>query len=299
MLSCKSGNRPNFFILGAPKCGTTSLATWLSQHPKIFITKPKEPQYFNSDHEVPIRPRSIEEYEGLFEDAASTHLAIGEASTGYLRSKVAVTNILNYVPSVRFIVCLRNPIEMVQSVHSQLVKMGTETKVKLKSAWDLQQSRKKGLNIPITSVDKKVYMYGENCLLGQQMKQLFEIVHREQVLEIFLEDMKLDARNQYLRVLRFLGIKDDGRKLFPVLNARAVPRLPFLSQALRLAGLAKAHIGIRANMGLGRAISNYNNQKPKSETLSTEMLEELREYFKEDIDLLSKIMKRNLTHWIR
>ena len=298
MHPCKTGKQPNFFILGAPKCGTTSLAAWLGQHPNIFITKPKEPRYFNSDYAAPGRLQSIEKYEGLFKNVTPDHKAIGEASTGYLRSNVAVPNILSYAPSARFIVCLRNPIEMAQSVHSQLVKMGTETEIRFKHAWELQQSRRQGINIPKTSHDEKVFMYGENCLLGQQMKRLFEIADREQVLEIFLEDMKLDARGEYRRVLKFLGVADDGRKHFPVLNARTVPRIPIISQGLKFAVLAKAHMGIRASTGVGRIIGNLNNKKYKLKIVDTDMLEELRQYFKEDVHLLGEILRRNLKHWI-
>jgi len=47
--------RANVFILGAPKCGSTSLAAWLSQHPDAFVSDPKEPRYFNSDWAFPFR----------------------------------------------------------------------------------------------------------------------------------------------------------------------------------------------------------------------------------------------------
>lgn len=178
--------RPNFFILGTPKCGTTSLASWLSTHSNIFMSTPKEPRYFNTDYAAPGRPRSLEKYEQLFAKATPKHKAVAEATTGYLRSEKAVAAILKYAPSACFIVCLRNPIEMVQSVHAQLVKMGTETEVKFERAWHLQEVRRLGGCIPWICHDKKVLMYGENCLLGQQMKRLFQHVSLEQVLVIFL-----------------------------------------------------------------------------------------------------------------
>ncbi len=159
--------RPNFFILGAPKCGTTSLASWLSAHPNIFMSTPKEPRYFNTDYAAPDRPRSLEKYEQLFAEATPKHKAVGEATTGYLRSEKAVPAILKYAPSARFIVCLRNPIEMVQSVHAQLVKKGTEIEVSFERAWALQEVRRRGYSIPKTCHDSKVLLYGQACTLGK------------------------------------------------------------------------------------------------------------------------------------
>jgi len=84
--------KPNFFILGAPKCGTTSLAMWLSEHPNIFMCPIKEPHYFNTDGLQ--RIKTLEQYESLFTDAKPEHVAVGEASTHYLYSKEAVPRIL-------------------------------------------------------------------------------------------------------------------------------------------------------------------------------------------------------------
>ncbi len=99
--------RPNFFILGAPKCGTTSIAAWLGQHPAIFIPAMKEPNFFNTDiNQPPIYGvETLDEYEALFAPATTAHHAIGEASVFYLTSAVAVANILRYQPAARFIVC--------------------------------------------------------------------------------------------------------------------------------------------------------------------------------------------------
>jgi len=290
---------PNFFIIGAPKCGTTSLASWLGEHPNIFMSKPKEPQYFNTDYSAPARPSSLKEYEKLFEGASSWHKAVGEATTGYLMSKEAVPNILNYRPSARFIACLRSPIEMAQSRHSQLLKMGIESESSFEVAWSLREARQRGENIPATCHDRKVLLYGENCMLGRQMKRVFKIVSRENVLAIFLEDMKSDPRREYMRMLDFLGVEDDGRSSFPVKNVRAVPRFLLISQSLRIAGLAKTKLGLRKGMGIGRLISRLNNRKPSvKQNLSPKIEDTLRNYFKEDIVLLSSITGRDLSHWL-
>src|SRR5262245_35065298 len=83
--------KPTFFIIGAPKCGTTSLAAWLADHPDIFMSPTKEPHYFNTDHKRYLN--SLAGYEQLFEDATDRHSAVGEASVWYLYSANAVENI--------------------------------------------------------------------------------------------------------------------------------------------------------------------------------------------------------------
>src|SRR4030042_1778226 len=87
--------KPDFFIIGAPKGGTTSLAAWLADHPQVYMSSAKEPHFFNTDEPHHLS-RSLSKYESLFEGAGIEHRAVGEASTGYLLSQVAVSNILNY-----------------------------------------------------------------------------------------------------------------------------------------------------------------------------------------------------------
>ena len=97
-------HKPNFFIIGAPKCGTTSLWTWLVSHPNIFLPLEKEPHYFNTDDARRGVLTSLEQFEALFRDVRDEHIAICEASVWYLSSRTAVRNILQYQPNARLIV---------------------------------------------------------------------------------------------------------------------------------------------------------------------------------------------------
>lgn len=137
--------KPNFFIIGAPKCGTTSLAAWLAEHPQIFMSPIKEPQFFNKDVGFPMK--SLQAYEKLFKDASSGHIAVGEATVLYLYSKVAVRNILDYNPDAKFIVCLRNPVDMAYSLHEQWFFNGIEDIEDFKEAW-LMQDIERGRHRP-------------------------------------------------------------------------------------------------------------------------------------------------------
>ena len=113
--------KPNFFIIGAPKCGTTSVYSWLKDHPYIFMPDFKEPHHFYSPYGEPIKR---EKYENLFMDADMEHFAVGEASVWYLFSGKAIDRILEYEASAKFIVLIRNPIEMAPSLHNHQKNTG-------------------------------------------------------------------------------------------------------------------------------------------------------------------------------
>lgn len=109
-LATDTGQRPNFFILGAPKAGTTAMAQWLSEHPDVFMSAIKEPQFFNADHGGGFEG-GLAEYLKLFAAASARHRVIGEGTVWYLYSRVAVKTILDVSPSARFLVMLRNPVD--------------------------------------------------------------------------------------------------------------------------------------------------------------------------------------------
>src|SRR4051794_4338919 len=112
---------PNFMIAGAPKCGTTALYRYLQTHPQVFLTDPKEPHFYADDlaghREVPTR----ENYLRLFDRVLPQHTAIGEASVWYMHSSDALQRIKAEMPQVRLVVMLRQPIDFLRSLHSDLV----------------------------------------------------------------------------------------------------------------------------------------------------------------------------------
>src|SRR6202044_1854761 len=156
--------KPNFFILGAPKCGTTSLAAWLAGHPEIYLSPTKEPHFFNTDHRR--LTNSLESYEQLFAATDQRHRAVGEASVWYLASSTAAANILNYSPEAKFIVMLRDPTEMASSLHEELVFTGREDVVDFAEAWNLQETRQNRRHVPVKVWEPKFVQYGEACSLG-------------------------------------------------------------------------------------------------------------------------------------
>ena len=284
----------NVFILGAPKCGTTSLAAWLAQHPEAFVSDPKEPRHFNTDWAFPFRVESAEAYAALFAGAGDKS-ALADATTGNLVSDVAVPEILDYEPEARFVVCLRDPVEMFFSLHGQRLKEGTETLADPARAWDAQAERLQGRGVPRGVADPKSLHYDRYCRLGTQMRRLYERVPRERVFVVLMEDMR-DVPDATFRALcRFLEIEECSLHRYTAENTGRLPRSLRLQRAIRLAGLLKKGLGL-PSMGIATRIRDAN----LSEAWRADdpaLRARLSDHFAEEVALLAETIGRDLSHW--
>lgn len=290
--------RPNFFIVGAPKCGTTSLANWLRQHPQVFFSDPKEPFYFCPDITSSLWP-TLDKYEQLFDGACERHRAVGEGSTSYLLSKIAVPRILAYEPEARFIVMLRSPLEMALSLHSELVFQLYEDITDFESAWRAQQQRRRGKRIPKHCRAPALLQYGNVCQLGEQLERLYREAQRDQVQVIFLEDMKTDPLRIWLKVTSFLEIEAQPLPDFAPSNLRKTFRSRSVSILLRLLPRLKRTIGLKGRTGLLRAAHRWNRRPAKKQEVSRSLRAEMVKYFEDDVLRLSRLTGRDLSHWLR
>ncbi len=112
---------PDFLIIGAAKAGTTSLYKVLARHPGIFLSQPKEPEFFARDDRY---GEGIRPYAALFETAATDQLC-GEASTLYSLSPLfpdTAGRIRAHVPGAKLVYVLREPVARAYSYYVQLVK---------------------------------------------------------------------------------------------------------------------------------------------------------------------------------
>ena len=293
--------KPDFFFLGAPKCGTTAVANWLREHPRIFMTsRPKEPMYFDDDIFNPDR-MSLRQYESLFAGAESSHLVVGEATTSYLRSVEAIPKIIEYSPAARFLVAVRNPVEMAPSVHAQALYTQHEDIADFQEAWHAQADRKLGKRLPAHGQKyAERFIYADVCRLGRQLERLLDQVSRDQVMVVFMDDIRRDPARVYIDILNFLGVPDDGRREFPSANARKRARLPVLSKLMALAARYKRVLGLQGvRTGAFLKFHDWNQVAVDSGELDQNFRKELVDCFEADIQLLGKLTDRDLSHWLR
>lgn len=296
---------PDFFIVGAPKCGTTALASYLAAHPDIFMCVPKEPHFFADDFPNHRYVDRWEDYLDLFSGAGGCR-AVGEASVFYLLSDVAVPNIMGRVPSARIIVMLRNPVELAQSMHAQALSSRDETETRFDVAWNLRDARRQGRHIPRNCRQVKALLYDELASLGGQLQRLLQVVPRDQVQWWFHDDFAADPGRVYREVLAFLDVPDDGRTVFPKVNVRKKARLQWLAEFTQkppgwlvdLAIRMKKSFGIR-RWGVLGALRSANFTSARREPAPVALEEEMAVVFRDDIERLQAITGRDLSHWYR
>jgi O-antigen/teichoic acid export membrane protein len=292
---------PNFFIIGAPKCGTTALSEYLRGNPGVFISSPKEPEYFSTDLSAQFK-MSRKTYLSLYSKAdPKIHKAIGEASTAYLFSKRAVDEILKFNPKAKFIVMVRNPIELVQALHSQMLFQGIETVLGFEEAWRLESQRKVGKRIPFFCYDKNSVMYSEWGKLGEQVERLLMRADRKKVKIILFDDFVKNTKKTYEEALAFLEVPSDGQTEFPKINENRNVILPLFQPILGLP--VKAGKALRALTGFPRDLGFFlnllflNGRISKKNNISEEFKNELIEFYRGDIKKLSKLIRRDLSIW--
>jgi len=291
--------KPNFFIIGAPKCGTTSLARWLGEHPNIFVSKIKEPHYFYTDGNSKfITIPCWKDYINLFNEADSRHYAIGEASVFYLFSKEAVRNILEKFPDAKFVILLRNPVEMAASLHWQEVYSENEHLVDFEKAWEVQKMRTQGKMITAKCKEPKHLVYGDVCKLGDQLERLFDRVTQKNIQVLFLEDIIIDPQRSFMNVLRFLEVDDTFITDFIPKNTSKSVRSKMLRNLLKACGSVKELIKIENNTRLLAPLWRFNNPTGTKPIVSCNFKAKLQCYFRADIEKLELITGRNLSHWI-
>lgn len=292
---------PSFFIIGAPKCGTTALSLYLAEHPDVMFSDPKEPKYFHTDfgerHRTTLTP---EEYNRCFSwDRTKPPQAIGEGTVWYLYSREAVPNVLRAKPDAKFIVMVRNPVDLVYSLHSQFVYGGYEDIEDFELAWRSQEERRHAVELPRLCPDRKLLLYGEVAALGSQLERLFRIVDVAKVHVVIFDDFVQDPERTYRRILTFLQLDADGRKSFETINANKVVTSRPAARAMFRLGAIKRSLGLRRSLGIWRALSPYFTAPASRRELDPRLKDELTNHFRGEVARLSRLLNRDLTMWSR
>lgn len=297
---------PNVFIVGAPKCGTTALSEYLRKNPKVFMSFPKEPCFFCSDMISRVGYHNFEDYRAIFADADESHQAVVEASVHYLRSKVAIPSIVDKYPDAKFIVMVREPLAFLRSWHNQLLFSLSENEKDFAAAWRMQEDRRQGRNLVPGRRDSYILDYEEAARFGGQIQRMLKHVDCGKVLFLKFEDFIKDLRGNYLKVLDFLGVDDDGQTDFLRHNTAHQNKSRLVSQLLRstyrgLSGInpLKRENSIRraAKQSIGWLVEKnktYYSPPAVPDRLATE----IRELLRDDILLLAALSDLDVSDYL-
>jgi len=250
----------------------------------------------------------MEEYLDRFRKSREKKIIV-DASPWYLYSNCAIKNAYDFNPKAKFIAIVRNPCEMLPSLHRQLLNNYDEDESDLLSAWNLQSQRKQGIKIPVYCRDPKLLQYSETCKFGEQIKVFFNIVPPNQRMVVLFDDLKLDSHSIYKKVLTFIDVEDDGRKDFPVVNesfqwrfqkfSNFVINPPYFIQSFGnyiLKYLGFERIGLFLML---YHINNKLNRKKNSKKITSQRLKNIfRDAFSDDIELLGHLLNRDLKRWL-
>lgn len=185
---------PNFFILGAAKCGTTSLANHLRAHPDVFVPDIKEVAYFNIESNW---EQGHAWYEAWFDDVDGER-AIGDATPAYLYVPAVVDRLVATVgvgPGCRLVVQLRDPVHRTYSHYWHRRREGVEHR-SLDAVLDEELSGAEGWGY----VGRGRYL--------EQIRRYVDVFGRESLHAVVFEDFVSRPKAAYAEVCRHLGVDD-------------------------------------------------------------------------------------------
>jgi len=291
--------KPNLFIIGAPKAGTTSLAYYLDQHKDVVVANPKEPNFFCKDiTRNYCSANSLQEYvSNCFPNNYLDYKIVCDASVSSLYSKNAVDEIIKFNPQAMFIVMLRHPIDIVSSLHQQLVNARQEDILNFETAWYIQEKRLTGKEIPASCQMPLALQYGEFGKIGYQLDRLYKKVNKEKVKIIFYEDFSINTFGELESVLDFLGLSINQEIDLTIKNESSGKKSYSLDALVYFISKIKLFLGVKKSFGILKGIERYNFSTQKRKPLSKVFINKFKIYYKDDIKLLEKITKRDLTNW--
>lgn len=283
-------NRPNFFIVGAPQCGTASMYLYLKQHPDVYVSVLEEPQFFGSDlTRVPHGIRDEDVYLELFE-GANGRSRRGEASAWYLSSLQAPYEIRAFSPEAKILILLREPAQMAHSLHGLFFRTGNETLGDFREALAAEPERRAGLRIPDGAYFPEGLQYSEAACYAPKVERYMDVFGPENVHCVLFDDFVRDAAGEYRKTLEFLAIDPDVEVELDPQRAGERVRMMAVRQ------LRQASHEVRRRLRLGET---KEHETPPPPPLSDDVAAPLRERLSVETRRLGELIGRDLEPWIR
>jgi len=295
--------RPDLFIVGAAKCGTTALEAYLRRHPEVFMAPLKEPHYFGRDLPFVDRaPFSESEYLSLFAGARGER-RIGEKSVWYLYSKRAAAEIKAFNPTARIIVTLRNPVDQMHSLHAQNRLTVSETIADFEVALRAEPSRRRGLNLARRGMQDNV-LYRAIASYPEQVQRYFDAFGRDRVHVIIFDDLRASPAAVYAAVLEFLDVAPASNVPLRPENASRRLRSERMARVLHapprgVVRLSRALLSRPARIRLMRRLRLLNSREAPRTPMPPELRRQLQREFAPQVERLGRMLGRDLSHWSR
>jgi Sulfotransferase domain len=289
---------PNFLIIGAMKSGTTALYYYLEQHPDIYMSPVKEPNFFSSQEQENAADTvtNIGTYKHLF-SGGSGKKAIGEASHSYLYEPGAAAEIRRYIPEAKLIAILRNPIDRAYSHFLHMVRTGTEP------LDDFEQAlREEEVGIHKERIFQD---YVGRGFYYSQLKRYFDTFDREQIRVYLYEDLSDSPISTMQDAFQFLEVDDSFAPDVSLRrNVSGNPKYKTLDRLLRRQSRVKYAVKIylpaRLRWRLSRTFDELKTRNlVEPPPIRPEVRRQLIEVYREDVLRLQELLARDLSWWLQ
>lgn len=283
----KSQDLVDFFIVGAPKCATTSLHRFLNKCDEIYLSQPKELNYFSCDELVNSNlyykdkiVKSESEYREIYSGAKKGALK-GDASVSYLFYKDVPRRIFKYNPNAKIIAVLRNPIERAHSHFLMDQRLGYCQK-----------------SFSEVFYNKEIYplffqQFFELSLYGKQLVEYFDVFSTNQILVLTDDDLRNKSQEVMNLVFDFLGLGYiDVIDKVGVNNSYKEPSNFFFKKlyALHSARRVTQKYLPRSIQNILKSVVFKSGSKP---SIDSALFDELKVFYSQDVTLLSKTLNRD------
>jgi hypothetical protein len=272
----------NFMIIGAQKCGTTSLAEQLAQHQEVCFCRIKEPGYF---HQTAAWQTNLAEYHRLYEPVNGQ--LCGEASTFYTflpEWRGTHERLHAYNPALKLIYIMRQPVERIISNYAHELVRGA-------------------IKAPPEQVVFADPGYVNRSRYGVQIRPYLELFKREQLLLLVFEEYTKDQAGTLRQIAHFLNIAPDGYATEETTHAHKTTGEPYLKfEGLRnfvrspWFQAVRTHIPAGLRKPVKRALSNTITEKPN---FSPELKRDLWRLVEDDVGVVEELLGRRLDLWRR
>jgi hypothetical protein len=305
----------DFFIIGAPKCGTTTVYSWLESHPQTMLLG-KEPNFLSRDVfdtvRIPGASRQWDTYLSRHRPPEAEAFVTGEATPRYLYSDIALSILSQHPSRPKILVLLRNPIHLVHSLHAQMVQQGDEGEVSFEKAWNRALARgpdAQGWTDRKGVIDRRLDypMFGR---IGARLEHVLRLFGPDQVKVMVLEeDIGPQPDAAYAEILEFLGLEPHSPASLERRNERVTPRSAVINRILHRMRHAVYSVGTsigtpkpksqRKGTGVLKLLDGMNFKRARRAdiALPLDFRRELAEFFASDVDGIRKRLGRDLPSW--
>lgn len=294
--------RPDVFVLGAPKCGTTAVTRYLEAHPEVFVAERKDIHFFGRD--LGFRNRAREDratYLARFDSPAARAAKVRvESSVWYLYSASAAAEMRAFHPGARGVALVRHPVPAMHALWSQLRLngLGDEDIADFAEALAAEPDRARGQRIPAHTPLPEALLYTRVVAFSEQLRRAQGVFGEDGLHIIVQEEMKADTAGTLARLYAWLGVDPDAPvDTRPVNTAKAV-RSESLRRWLRVVPPQLKDIVPRnLRRSASRRLRSLNSRHEQRAALDPALDARLREQMAAEVARIEDVLGRRIDAW--